>query len=104
MRDQNGGRYHLESHGIGCLNPTVTIGPVTFWPWLAGWVNHLVRHRGEWEIFLEEYPTDTAVDIGHLSPLLSPKYSSPRAAAAAIDQLAAVIQHGDLHTRSDFGA
>lgn len=91
VHDRMGGRYYLRLHGTGCINPTIVTG-VTVIPWLAGWINHLLRHSGQWEIYLDDYPATTALDFNRASTLLSSVYPTPREAYAAIIKVAALIQ------------
>ena len=73
------------------MNPD-TVGPVSLPFVVGGWVNHVLRHRREWEVYLDEYPPEPNIDFAHLGPLLSQIYPSPREAAQARNHLAALIQ------------
>ena len=91
VRDARGGKYYIRLHGRGCMDPG-PVGPVSLPFVIGGWVNHLLRHRREWEVYLDESPSEPTIDFGHLGPLLSQIYTSPREAAKARNYLAALIQ------------
>jgi hypothetical protein len=91
VRDSRGGQYYIRLHGRGSMDPG-PVGPVS-WPfWIGGWVNHLLRHHREWEVYLDECPAEPNIDFEHLEPPLSQTYTSPREAAQARNHLAALIQ------------
>ena len=91
VRDPQGREYCIRLHGRGCMNPG-TVGPVSLPFWIGGWANHLLRHRREWEVYLDEFPSEPNIDFEYLGPLLSRIYPSPRDAAQARNHLAALIQ------------
>lgn len=91
VRDPRGRDYYIRLHGRGCMDPGV-VGPLSLPFWIGGWVNHILRHHREWEVYLDECPSEPNIDFKHLGPLLSKIYTSPREAAQARDHLAALIQ------------